>query len=125
MIHFDTHVLVWVVKRRGPQFPAVVRRLLASTQPRAVSPMVEFELDVLFDSGKLDQAPDDILRVARDELGASLSTTPFADIIKAARTFAWTRDPFDRLIVANAMADGARLLTADETIRRHFKDAVW
>jgi PIN domain nuclease of toxin-antitoxin system len=40
-------------------------------------------------------------------------------------TFAWTRDPFDRLIVANAMADGAPLITADETILANFRDAVW
>ncbi len=58
-------------------------------------------------------------------LGVGVSARPLIDIIKAARTFAWTRDPFDRLIVANAMADGARLVTADETIRRHFAGAVW
>ena len=37
-------------------------------------------------------------------------------MVEAARTFAWTRDPFDRLIVANAIADGVKLLTADEII---------
>ena len=46
-------------------------------------------------------------------------------MVETARSFAWTREPFDRLIVANAMADGVRLLTADEMILRHFKDAVW
>lgn len=37
----------------------------------------------------------------------------------------WTRDPFDRLIVANALADGADLVTADERIRQHTDIAVW
>jgi len=37
----------------------------------------------------------------------------------------WTRDPFDRLIVAHAAANDARLLTKDEKIRRHYKRAVW
>ena len=49
----------------------------------------------------------------------------FADVVAAATTFAWTRDVFDRLIVANAMTDGARLLTADQHILDNFRDAVW
>jgi len=52
-------------------------------------------------------------------------TAAFGDVVAAARTFAWTREPFDRLIVANAMADGVRLPTADEHILQHFRDAVW
>ena len=53
------------------------------------------------------------------------SAARFSDVIARALTIGWTRDPFDRLIVANAMADGVKLITADENIRAHFKDAVW
>ncbi len=34
-------------------------------------------------------------------------------------------DPFDRLIVANAKARNAPLVTKDERIRRHYSSAVW
>lgn len=37
----------------------------------------------------------------------------------------WTRDPFDRLIVANAKAAGAPLITKDERIRKHYRRAIW
>jgi PIN domain nuclease of toxin-antitoxin system len=38
----------------------------------------------------------------------------------------WTRDPFDRLIVAQAKAnDGAGLVMADTVIRKHYAGAVW
>jgi PIN domain nuclease of toxin-antitoxin system len=37
----------------------------------------------------------------------------------------WTCDPFDRLIVANAKAAGAPLVTKDEGIRRHYRRAIW
>ena len=36
----------------------------------------------------------------------------------------WTRDPFDRLIVANAKAAGAPLITKDERIRKHYRRAI-
>jgi hypothetical protein len=37
----------------------------------------------------------------------------------------WTRDPFDRIICAQAACTGTRLLTKDTIIRSHFKKALW
>ncbi|HXH57083.1 hypothetical protein [Iamia sp.] len=42
-----------------------------------------------------------------------------------AQTLDWTRDPFDRIIAAQTLAAGARLLTKDLTIRDHLGLAVW
>ena len=83
------------------------------------------ELETLRESGRLKNDPDRLVGVVKRDFGLGWSAATFADVIASARTFAWTRDPFDRLIVANAMAEGARLLTADETILANFKDAVW
>ena len=37
----------------------------------------------------------------------------------------FTRDPFDRLIAAHALAVRASLLTVDETLRAHVSCARW
>ena len=37
----------------------------------------------------------------------------------------WTRDPFDRLIVAQAIAADGFLLTKDRTILNHSVAALW
>jgi PIN domain nuclease of toxin-antitoxin system len=37
----------------------------------------------------------------------------------------WTRDPFDRIIVAQARLRGAPLLTKDRTIQTHHAEAFW
>ena len=37
----------------------------------------------------------------------------------------WTRDPFDRLIVAQARLQGAHLVSADRRIAENFKLTVW
>jgi PIN domain nuclease of toxin-antitoxin system len=51
---------------------------------------------------------------------------PFAVVASAALDEKWTRDPFDRLIVANAKANGfAWLISADEEIARHYPRTVW
>ena len=83
------------------------------------------ELETLWEGGKLKNQPARILTAVESSFGASRSEASFDSVVEAARTFGWSRDPFDRLIVANAMADGVRLLTADDHILRHFRDAVW
>jgi PIN domain nuclease of toxin-antitoxin system len=50
---------------------------------------------------------------------------PFRTIVDQAIAEDWTRDPFDRLIVANAKAAGAVLVTRDERIRGHYSRALW
>ena len=37
----------------------------------------------------------------------------------------WTRDAFDRIIVANAMIQKSALLTKDQQILQHYKLAIW
>jgi PIN domain nuclease of toxin-antitoxin system len=37
----------------------------------------------------------------------------------------WTRDPFDRLITAQAALGESTLLTKDDTIRTNYANAVW
>jgi len=37
----------------------------------------------------------------------------------------WTRDPFDRLIVAQAAIRATALLTKDRVIRRRYAPAFW
>ena len=124
MIYLDTHVVVWLYEHRHEKLSRTALRLL-QREPGWISPIVMLELEILYERERLPVDPDTLRCGLENSVGLSVSEPTMAHVIKAARTFAWTRDPFDRLIVANAMADGARLLTADETIRRHFKDAIW
>ncbi len=46
-------------------------------------------------------------------------------VVAHARAQTWTRDPFDRLIVGQAAAGDAQLVTRDAEIRAHYARAVW
>lgn len=115
---------MWLAERRVAPLSATAQRLI-DREELQISPMVAMELETLREAGKLRSEPDRILAVLERDHSVRRSQATFDLVIAAARTFSWTRDPFDRLIVANAMADRVRLLTADELILRHFKDAVW
>jgi PIN domain nuclease of toxin-antitoxin system len=50
---------------------------------------------------------------------------PFATVIEYAAQQSWARDPFDRIIVAQAAAAGKELITKDRTIHQHYHLARW
>lgn len=58
-------------------------------------------------------------------MGLETCKLPFAAVIGAALALNWTRDPFDRIIVAQAVKQGSPRLTADEKIRAHYAAASW
>ena len=123
-MHLDTHAVVWLYESRTDTFPAAARRLLDS-EPLAISPMVDLELALLHEIGRITPAPEVILAGLRRTLGLVISSTPFADVVGAATDLTWARDPFDRLICAQAVAANQLLLTRDRRIREHLDLARW
>ena len=124
MIHLDTHVLVWVLAGEQARLPLPVRTLL-DTERLAISPMVSLELTYLHEIGRITATADEVLDALRPTLELVVPTAPFAEVVAAATALTWTRDPFDRVIAGNAIADGAALLTADRTLRRQLSAALW
>ncbi len=125
MIHIDTHVAIWLFNAERKRLTIAATDLLANEQI-GYSPMVRHELDLLYERERLPaSSPNAILQYMSAAFDAAESQVAFNRVIDEATRLKWTRDPFDRLIVANAVVDGARLVTADEHIRAHFKDAVW
>jgi PIN domain nuclease of toxin-antitoxin system len=90
------------------------------------SPMVELELQYLHEIGRLTVPPDTLINALTEEIGLGRTEIPLHPIIVIAKTLTWTRDVFDRLIVATAMAtQEARLITRDANIRQHSAVAFW
>lgn len=123
-MHLDTHVVVWLHEDRRDRIPATALRRL-NTEPLALSPMVELELAYLFEVGKISVPPSVLIDDLRPTLGLEISTAPFLAVIRQAVRLTWTRDPFDRIIAAQAIAEGESLLTADRRILANLQHAVW
>jgi len=124
MIHLDTHVVAWLYAGRDESLPLPARERLNRDVPR-ISPMVLLELDYLREIGRFTVSGQDTFADLESRIGLRLSTAPFLHVVRMASPLSFTRDPFDRLIVANAMADGCELLTADRRILDHCKMARW
>jgi PIN domain nuclease of toxin-antitoxin system len=124
VIHLDTHVVAWLYAGRIDLFPPKAREIL-DTKDLVVSPMVMLELDYLKEIGRTNESGITVINDLTTRIGLTVSQTLFLQIIAKARELSWTRDPFDRIIVGHALADGCRLITADTTIAARFHGALW
>ena len=123
--YLDTNALAWLSEGSLTGLSPKIDRLLEQAD-LLFSPMVLLELEYLYEIRRSKRPARDIQSKVEHELGVRLCHLPFATIASAALDEKWTRDPFDRLIVANAKANGfAWLISADETMRNHYPRAVW
>jgi PIN domain nuclease of toxin-antitoxin system len=124
LIHVDTHVLVWLYGGEVEELTDVGGELI-ETEEVFVSPMAVLELQFWYEIRRTTVTGREIVEDLASRIGLRVASTPFALIVERAASLQWTRDPFDRVIVANAIADGARLLTKDRTILKYEDGAVW
>jgi len=123
--YLDTGVAVWLAQGSLASLGSRATAL-AETASLLISPIVLLELEYLLEAGRIKLPARDIHRKIEHELGVRVCGLPFAVIAGAALDESWTRDPFDRLIVAHAKANGfANLISADEEISRHYPRTVW
>ena len=124
ILHLDTHVVVRLYAGERHHFPP--RAQAALDHARLVySPVAELEVQYLYEVGRISVGPETILPYLADRIGLAPDETPFVVVARAARELSWTRDPFDRLITAGAIAANQPLLTREREIRRHYAAAFW
>jgi len=124
LIHLDTHVVCWLYAGRVDLLSPAARAVI-DREALAVSPMVGLELQYLREIGRIRHGAKRILAALRRDVGLALSDLPFAAVAARAQAFSWTRDPFDRLIAAEAELARARLVTRDDLLRRRLRCALW
>ena len=124
MTYLDTHVLLRLYLGDLDKLSASARKLIEE-EDLFVSPAAVLELELLREIGRLDPSASHVVAALEQCIGLRICDLPFRSVVQHALKESWSRDPFDRLIVANAKANGAALVTKDEKIRRHYASAIW
>ena len=123
--YLDTNVVLWLAGRDLDKITPLAQDTLRDSD-LFISPMVPLELQYLYERGKLAASSRQILSKLAREIVVAVCPLPFSLVTDAALEESWTREPFDRLIVAQAKANGyARLITADRLIRANYPQALW
>jgi PIN domain nuclease of toxin-antitoxin system len=119
----DSHVLLWVLDT-PERLPPLVHELVSDTTITVlVSIPSLWELRIKALNGKLE-APDDLSGLALAS-GFSLLPVEVRHIGQLDRLPNHHRDPFDRMLIAQAQVDGLTLVSADRTIRLYDVPILW
>lgn len=125
MIYLDTHVVVWLYAQVDGRLSHTARQNIQQCPDLRVSPMVRLELQYLQEIGRVSEPPGPVLDSLAARIGLGICQSAFPAAAIAAGRLRWTRDPFDRLIVAQASLHNAPLLTNDSVIHDHYARALW
>jgi PIN domain nuclease of toxin-antitoxin system len=119
----DTHALLWSVGDTERLSSTARDILSAGAAPAYVSAASIWEIAIKRASGKL-KVPDDLLEkiaMARFiELGVSFEHATTAGALPPRH-----RDPFDRMLVAQAQIDGLTIVTSDARIAAYDVPVLW
>ena len=124
MIYLDTHVVVWLYTGQVKKL-SLQARVLINKNPIYISAIVRLELQYLYEIQRITDEANEVLLDLSDRIGLKICDQNFSNIIGEALKIPWTRDPFDRIIVANASLSGSILITKDKLILDNYKNARW
>lgn len=103
-------------------FQKKAKKILETTE-LIYSPMSTLEIQYLYELNKIMYPASVIHSSLSKDIGLHASQLSFEIVVSYASEIKWTRDPFDRIIVAQAQASSAYLITADKIIQKNIRNA--
>ncbi|MFA7503679.1 MAG: type II toxin-antitoxin system VapC family toxin [Burkholderiaceae bacterium] len=113
----DTHIFLWAVAG-SPLLKPAARRFIESADEVYVSAASIWEVAIKARLGKIEADVEE-LTVAIDASGFLELPVSAAHAAGIARLDLHHNDPFDRLLVAQALAEPLKLLTADAVLAKY------
>lgn len=110
----DTHLLLWALSQPSKISAATRKRIVAAEV--FVSAVSIWEVSIKSALGKIAADPSEIL-AAIEPAGFSLLPITGEHAAKVAELAMLHKDPFDRMLVAQASIEPMQLLTNDENLR--------
>jgi PIN domain nuclease of toxin-antitoxin system len=126
-ILLDTHAFLWAALGDPRLSPAAEAIIGDGSQELLFSPVSAMEITMKHAAGRLE-LPDEARTWIRTRVAAfGLLELPLTSehAIEAGLLPRHHRDPWDRLLVAQARVEGVTLLTADEAIHRYEVTTIW
>ena len=123
MTYLDTHVVAALDKKELDLFSRRALEAIEQEDDLRISPMVLLELEYLHEIKRIRGPALDIITGLTSGIGLRICDRSFADVARQAMEERWTRDPFDRVIVAQARLGRAVLITRDRQMQARYPRA--
>ncbi|MBW4556439.1 MAG: PIN domain-containing protein [Trichormus sp. ATA11-4-KO1] len=124
MIYLDTHVVVWLYSGLTDKLSELAKSIINGNEVY-ISAIVRLELQYLYEIKRITDESDVIITELSEQIDLKICNKNFNEIISITLTINWTRDPFDRIITANAQVNNNILLSKDQNILNNYTYARW
>ena len=122
----DTHAFLWGIAD-DPRLSQPARRAIADATERFLSLASCWEIAIKVSRGRLT-LPKAIERFVPEQLGLNefqILPVDLDDVARVATLPLHHRDPFDRLLAAQALSEELTLVSADPVFRKYGVKRVW
>jgi PIN domain nuclease of toxin-antitoxin system len=119
----DTHIAVGLYEGHTRGLGPEARRAIDRGEV-TISPAVLLEIELLHEIRRLREGAKAIASGLAENLDIRVACERFSDVAVESLAWGFTRDPFDRLIVAHASLAKAALITQDTMIRFRYPKAI-
>jgi PIN domain nuclease of toxin-antitoxin system len=83
------------------------------------------EIQYLYEIKRVKYESGHIIDTLIDEIGLMFSDNNFESIVRQAVQLSFIRDPFDRIIVADASINNSKLISKDRNLKKNYKNTIW
>ena len=123
----DTHVWLWMLAAPGRLNDATLAAISNPENEAVISVASAWEVAIKHALGKLplSSTPSQLVDVSVRELRVTVLPIALDHALAAASLPSHHKDPFDRILIAQAQLGGLTLVTADEAIRKYGGAIMW
>ena len=120
----DSHIVIWLYEKRLDLLSEKARKFIEEND-LLISPIVKMEIEYLFEIEKIKDDSDTIINYMNRYIDLKIENSDFLEIINISINEKWTRDPFDRIIVAHAKLMDLALISKDEKINKNYFRTIY
>ena len=115
----DTHIAIWLYEKRLDLLSEKAKQYIEKND-LFISPVVKLEIEYLFEIKKIKDNSETICNFLEKTIDLKIEKSSFPEIIKISLNEKWTRDPFDRIIVAHSKLKDYTLISKDKKINKNY-----
>jgi PIN domain nuclease of toxin-antitoxin system len=123
----DTCTFLWIASESPKVSKAAITAFLDRRNERYLSTASVWEIAIKYSTGKLKlpSRPERFIPQIRETSGIDLLDLDEDSALTVAKLPWIHRDPFDRVLVAQALVHGMTLLTSDDEIEQYAVRTLW
>lgn len=123
----DTCTFLWLYTDNHKMSKAAAAAFLHPENERFLSAVSAWEIAAKYSLGKLPlpRSPEYYIAEAREKSGVESLPLDEESALQSARLPRLHTDPFDRMLIAQAMVHGLVIVTPDEAIERYAVRVLW